>query len=176
MRRAQPDSAIIMIRGAPFQSSPDACAGRNEGAMDSDRIDCGFNPRPTHAPGATMNFTPKDPDSKVSILARRMRRAQHGPWFRWMLRTMFQSSPDACAGRNPPPAMCSAELECFNPRPTHAPGATRLRLRDRTGAEGFNPRPTHAPGATIDSWDGGKTRIVSILARRMRRAQLPAMV
>ena len=126
MRRAQHEFHAIVQLAHAFQSSPDACAGRN---LDGGGLGWGwgcFNPRPTHAPGATQQVQPEALLVDVSILARRMRRAQPGVsaedrkyWdvsilARRMRRaqhlhahvagatTQFQSSPDACAGRNAP--------------------------------------------------------------------------
>ena len=155
----------------------------------------GFNPRPTHAPGATPDIRKALRCTNVSILARRMRRAQPGFYPRIPMLFRFQSSPDACAGRNratrrrcasrrgfnPRPthapgattacATAPWEATSFNPRPTHAPGATGMRVRLDEGEIGFNPRPTHAPGATDYKAKRAALYAVSILARRMRRAQ-----
>ena len=136
----------------------------------------GFNPRPTHAPGATMRALHRTRRTRVSILARRMRRAQHDDlgFFhagysvsilaRRMRRAqpvratpnsrsnLFQSSPDACAGRNFAILVGVVLRRGFNPRPTHAPGATGAIRRSNDLRLSFNPRPTHAPGATCSAW------------------------
>ena len=149
MRRAQPYATVTACVGRWFQSSPDACAGRNQTIC-------------------RLTNTPVE----------------------------FQSSPDACAGRNTiksgsrptltgfnprpthaPGATAAAHREApldrrFNPRPTHAPGATRSARRTTPSACSFNPRPTHAPGATGPPFALRTDQEVSILARRMRRAQL----
>ena len=77
MRRAQLFFSKDVTGVPMFQSSPDACAGRNLSRVD-----------------VTHNYA------------------------------LFQSSPDACAGRNDAVQIKPLSLDRFNPRPTHAPGAT----------------------------------------------------
>ena len=107
----------------------------------------------------------------VSILARRMRRAQRGMSCGGRRDRSFQSSPDACAGRNSVLVTRPARSRSFNPRPTHAPGATANCFAPGFPLGRFNPRPTHAPGATTAERPARALPDVSILARRMRRAQ-----
>ena len=171
MRRAQPRAAITTSGSIRFQSSPDACAGRNLDNRPISAPPASFNPRPTHAPGATRAGELRGETQEVSILARRMRRAQPRSRRACSSGAAFQSSPDACAGRNRGRGCRRKCRRCFNPRPTHAPGATNITPTRYNAPGCFNPRPTHAPGATQHGQSFASRRNVSILARRMRRAQ-----
>ena len=109
----------------------------------------GFNPRPTHAPGATFMRSKATRFDDVSILARRMRRAQQRTAPGRMVSVTFQSSPDACAGRNPDNGEARSPLTVFQSSPDACAGRnSRGPTVIRSGSR-FNPRPTHAPGATI---------------------------
>ena len=173
MRRAQPARPGRYPSTREFQSSPDACAGRNLHAVERRADAAQFQSSPDACAGRNLSRT----DSGLTGRS-------------------FQSSPDACAGRNPLIAEVRAETEPFQSSPDacagrnpivgtaerHALGVSILARRMRRaqpwrdasecrGRSGFNPRPTHAPGATVSGCAGRRRFCVSILARRMRRAQ-----
>ncbi len=112
----------------------------------------GFNPRPASPPGATGSAGRTKSPAQVSILARRLHRAQ--PLSAWSKRqnTSFQSSPGVSTGRNRAGAgKLDGRGLRFNPRPASPPGATDRRNRQRRAPPGFNPRPASPPGATVNA-------------------------
>ena len=115
--------------------------------------------------------------TQVSILARRTRRAQHSgraqPPSPITVSILARRTRRAQPPNSPVTAVSQSR---FNPRPPHAAGATIGRERRIAGATGFNPRPPHAAGATRARRGARVATLVSILARRTRRAQLPRTV
>ena len=179
-----------------FNPRPTHAPGATTPASVSEWRNGSFNPRPTHAPGATFRnvrrtlptevsilarrmrraqplkprspdtfmrvsilarrmrraqpLKPRSPDTfmRVSILARRMRRAQRGLAAALRPRDEFQSSPDACAGRNHHRSSHHAPNPQFQSSPDACAGRNVHLARQWLIGSSFNPRPTHAPGAT----------------------------
>ncbi len=116
-----------------FQSSPDSPAGCNSAVTDMMRISIGFNPHPTHQPGATCTLYGTCRATCVSILTRLTSRVQRPPdSIQYIASTSFcVSILTRLTSRVQRVARLSASttVKCFNPHPTHQPGAT------------MNPRP-----------------------------------
>ena len=87
------------------------------------------------------------------------------------MRTCFNPRPPPGGGATRSMGVDRAEASGFNPRPPHAAGATLPGRPSSRGCARFNPRPPHAAGATRRRRHRRRRRLVSILARRTRRAQ-----
>ena len=175
-----------------FQSSPGAPAGRTSSPWSVPPSPNRFNPRPA-LPGLLAVHVPPVP---VSILARRSRRAHPCPRL-WIVGDVHVSilarrSRRAHTAR---PVGATPRSSRFNPRPALPPGARGSGPSPARASGSFNPRPALPPGAQEEGGvmicgstpfqsspgaPAGRTirlllrgpllRVVSILARRSRRA------
>jgi len=98
--REKPECGPRPVPPVLFQSAPDAEAGRNPDGRLRPCESRSFNPLPTQRPGETP--VPARPDRRdgVSIRSRRRGREKHGSTNMAAALLMFQSAPDAEAGRN----------------------------------------------------------------------------
>jgi len=74
-RRAHPRPSAARISRSTFQSSPGANAGRIRMLPTLQPAATSFNPRPARTPGASASTSGRALRERVSILARRERRA-----------------------------------------------------------------------------------------------------
>ena len=156
-----------------FQSRPPRKAGATAWSrILFQKYNC-FNPRPPRKAGATGFRYGQIKIIGVSILARPERRAQrpHRP-IRFNGHNSFNPRPPRKAGATPCLNEAIDRGTSFNPRPPRKAGATVSGWTGGSMWRGFNPRPPRKAGATFSATRDQMLKIVSILARPERRAQL----
>jgi len=129
--REKPSTATIRRPTRSFQSAPDAEAGRNARFNAASAWSARFNPLPTQRPGETAGPGPAGRPWPVSIRSRRRGREKPTPGARTIARNLFQSAPDAEAGRNTCRAVPTPPGDSFNPLPTQRPGETGTTHKTR---------------------------------------------
>ena len=155
-----------------FQSSPAARGGRNFAGSGVRARTIEFQSSPAARGGRNHDAAVAGvPFGKVSILARRTRRAQlrsglycmPGIVVSILARRTRWAQLDRC--------VCRFSIAGFNPRPPHAAGAT-LNTAITLNALEFQSSPAARGGRNLLLVQAlRRPRVVSILARRTRRAQ-----
>ena len=144
------ETGLLTITGWKhwFQSTPAVTGGRNTGEAHTPDVPCRFNPRPPLPAGETVRGEDFSTLAKVSIHARRYRRAKLQPDYGDGCNSQFQSTPAVTGGRNQDKAESYRPRRCFNPRPPLPAGETSRRRRWAPACCRFNPRPPLPAGET----------------------------
>ena len=123
--------------------------------------------------GDAFIWRKRNADFVVSIRARRCRRAMHsiGAEISWQSPVSIRAR--RCRRAMPWTGQLTRQpLNCFNPRPTLPSGDAAVAREAMSAIDGFNPRPTLPSGDALLSRSCRGAFMVSIRARRCRRAML----
>jgi len=152
-----------------FNPLPTQRPGETRSQVGLQRRTVGFNPLPTQRPGETTELASLAGAPDVSIRSRRRGREKLDRAVAVQVVQVFQSAPDAEAGRNSMSDMTGARPMTFQSAPDAEAGRNVGASAHTRASSRFNPLPTQRPGETPPLRRLHLPRVVSIRSRRRGR-------